>query len=99
MTLLTKSQSNIYKNNQTEIENELLRQIMYMKHEENEAINYNEHCNNIDLNKLSTIREEDSKFKHLQASSDINHEQSKDTHSYHYRDLKLDAINQADHTK
>jgi len=76
MTLLTKSQSNIYKNNQTEIENELLRQIMCMKHLEleNEAINYNEHCNNIDLNKLSTIREEDSKFKHLYASSDINHE-------------------------
>jgi len=43
MTNLTKSQSDIYKNNQTEIENELLRQIMYMKHQENEAINYNEH--------------------------------------------------------
>jgi len=43
MTNLTKSQSDIYKNNQTEIENELLRQIMCMKHLENEAINYNEH--------------------------------------------------------
>lgn len=61
---------------------------------ENESINYNDHMNNVDLNKLSTIREEDSKFKHLYASSDVNHEYSKDTNSVHDNLMnKLDSIN------